>query len=266
MRLAIFPAHVSEVLRLARKSEARSYEVLHLSNKAILPNLQIWCSKMQPLSGNQRPDLLTALMNMSLALRPPRKMHLCRSCFWKCYKTVTFCWLLTRSTIPCACHAKRHLNLQKWREHVVFCTFCLWNVLRATTACTFSASQLAKSAPNVRCFSFFTCKCASTPQRRALFRHHWNFQHSGSRQCLRFSYIFIFEMCFAPQRRAILLVSLIGPYGSAPRRLLASSTFRPSGATNHVGKTQCFATCLNFSRTFDLLSSDSSIFSGMLLI
>ena len=27
---------------------------------------------MQPLSGNQRPDLLTALMNMSLVLRLPR--------------------------------------------------------------------------------------------------------------------------------------------------------------------------------------------------
>ena len=32
---------------------------------------------MQPLSGNQRPDLLTALMNMPLVLRLPRKM--CRS-------------------------------------------------------------------------------------------------------------------------------------------------------------------------------------------
>ena len=34
---------------------------------------------MQALSGNQRPDLLTALMGMSLVLRLPRKMHLCRS-------------------------------------------------------------------------------------------------------------------------------------------------------------------------------------------
>ena len=30
-------------------------------------------------AGNQRPDLLTALMNMSLVLRLPWKMHLCRS-------------------------------------------------------------------------------------------------------------------------------------------------------------------------------------------
>ena len=37
---------------------------------------------MQPLSGNQRPDLLTSLMNvmnMSFVLRLPREMHLCRS-------------------------------------------------------------------------------------------------------------------------------------------------------------------------------------------
>ena len=33
---------------------------------------------MQPVSGNQRRDLLTSLMNMSLALRLPWKMHLCR--------------------------------------------------------------------------------------------------------------------------------------------------------------------------------------------
>ena len=36
---------------------------------------------MQPLSGNQRLDLLTSLMNMSLVLRLPREMHLCRSFF-----------------------------------------------------------------------------------------------------------------------------------------------------------------------------------------
>ena len=33
----------------------------------------------------------------------------------------------------------RHLNLQKWSEPGVFCAFWLGNVLRATTACTFSS-------------------------------------------------------------------------------------------------------------------------------
>ena len=169
MRFAICPVHLSELLRLPRKSDARSYEVLHLSRKIISANLKIRGSKMQPVSGNQHPDLLTALMNMSLVLRLPRKMHLCRSCssvprlpsFLKCYTTLTFCSLLTRCTIPCACHAKRHLNVQKWREHVVLCTFWLRNVLRATTACTFSTSQLPKVVRTWCVLYFLTSKCAS---------------------------------------------------------------------------------------------------------
>ena len=114
-------------------------------------------------------------------------------CSWKCYKNLTFCSLLTRSTIPCACHAKRHLNLQKWSVHGVFCTFWLrkmcfapqrralfrhlnfqkWsvhgvlctfslrNVLRATTACTFSTSQLPKVLRDPGVLYILTSKCAS---------------------------------------------------------------------------------------------------------
>ena len=78
MRFATFPLHLSKVLRMPPKIDARSYEVLHLSRKIIFANLQIWCSKVQPLSGNQRPDLLTSLMNISF-VRLPREMHLCRS-------------------------------------------------------------------------------------------------------------------------------------------------------------------------------------------
>ena len=44
MRFAIFPVHLSKVLRLPRKSDAKSYEVLHLSRKIISANLKIWCS------------------------------------------------------------------------------------------------------------------------------------------------------------------------------------------------------------------------------
>ena len=79
MRFAIFLVHVSKVLRLPRKSEARSYKVLRLSRKIIFANLKIGCSNMQSLSRNQRPDLLTSLMKMSLVLRLPREIHLCRS-------------------------------------------------------------------------------------------------------------------------------------------------------------------------------------------
>ena len=65
--------------RACHESDARSYEVLQLSCKIISANLKIWCSKMQPLSGNQRPDFLRALTNTSPVLRLPRNMHLCRS-------------------------------------------------------------------------------------------------------------------------------------------------------------------------------------------
>ena len=41
MRFAIVPSYLSKVLRLPRKSEARSYEVLHLSHKIILAVLKI---------------------------------------------------------------------------------------------------------------------------------------------------------------------------------------------------------------------------------
>ena len=131
-------------------------------------SLKICCSKMQPLSGNQRPDLLTSLKNMSFALRVPRKMHLCRSSsnvprppsFLEILQNPHVLPLLTRSTIPCACHVKRHLNVQKWREHVVFSTFWLRNVLCATTACTFSTSQLPKVVRTWCVLCILTSKCA----------------------------------------------------------------------------------------------------------
>ena len=162
---------------------------------------------MQPLSGNQRPDLLTSLMNMSLVLRLPRKMHLCRSSsnvprlpsfFWKCYKTRTFCSLLTRCTIPCACHAKRHLNVQKWSEHVVF-----FNILTSKCALrhnsTFSTSQLPKVVPTWCVLYILTSKCAS----RQNGVHFFDIATSKSAPNLVCFVHSDFEMCFAPQRRAL---------------------------------------------------------------
>ena len=183
-------------LRLPRKSYARSYEVLHLSRKIILTNLKIWCSKMQPLSGNQRADLLRSLMKMSFVLRLPREMHLCRSSSnvpgLKLLQTLTFCWFFTRCKIPCTCHAKttseqpkvvrtfsfshldlemcfapqqralfRHLNFQKCSEAEDFFAFELRNVLPATTAYTFWISQLSKALWTSCVLCILTWKCAS---------------------------------------------------------------------------------------------------------
>ena len=54
----------------------------------------------------------------------------------------------------------RHLNFQKWSEQGVFCTFRLGNVLRATTACNFSSSQLPKVVQGWRALYILTWTCA----------------------------------------------------------------------------------------------------------
>ena len=188
MRFAIFPLHLCKVPRVPRKIDARSYEVLHLSRKIISANLEISGSKMQPLSRNQRRHLLTALMNMSLVLRLPRKMHLCRSCsnvprlpsFLECYKTATFCSLLTRCTIPCACHAKAHLNLQK--------------VVRTPGAFNILTSKCASRHNGVHFFDM-----CFAPQRRALFQR-LNFQKWSEREVFL---LFHLQLCFALKPRAL---------------------------------------------------------------
>ena len=48
--------------------------------------------------------------------------HTCHR-FRNCYKTITFCSLLARCRIPCAYHAKPHLNNQKWPRTLSFYTF-----------------------------------------------------------------------------------------------------------------------------------------------
>ena len=93
----------------------------------------------------------------------------------------------------------QHPNLQKWREHVVFCTFWLRNVLRATTACTFSTSEPPKVAPTCGVLYIFTWKCAS----RHNGVHFFDISTSKSGPKLVCFVHFDLEMCFAPQWRAL---------------------------------------------------------------
>ena len=66
----------------------------------------------------------------------------------------------------------RHRNFQKWSDIGVFCTFCLPNVLRATTACTFSTSQLPKVVRSSSVLSILTWKCASRHNGVHFFMSH----------------------------------------------------------------------------------------------
>ena len=66
----------------------------------------------------------------------------------------------------------RHRNFQKWSEREVFLAFSLANVLRATTACTFSTSQLPKVLRDPGVLYLFTSKSASRHNGVQLFISH----------------------------------------------------------------------------------------------
>ena len=125
----------------------------------------------------------------------------------------------------------RYLNFQKWSDPLVFLIFWLGNVLRATTACTFSTSQLPKVVRTCCVLHILTWKCAS--------------RHNG---------VQFFISHLARWLRT---------------RRFSEPTFRPSGATNHWKNTvfRGFSTfsriCIFFLLTLSLLWS--SLFYSSIL-
>ena len=123
----------------------------------------------------------------------------------------------------------RHLNCQKWCARGVFCTFSLRNVLRATTACTFSTSQLPKVVRDPGVLYLFTSKSAS--------------RHNG---------VHFFISHLASWLRT---------------RRFSEPTFRPSGAPNHW-KNTVFCDFPTFSRIciFFLLTLSLLLFSLLVFL
>ena len=148
----------------------------------------------------------------------------------------------------------RHLNCQKWSDTEVFCTFSLRNVLRATTACTFSTSQLPKG-PTLRCFVHFDFEMYFAPQRRALFRH-LNFQKCSETQV--FLHILTCK-CASRHNGVQFFISHLASW--LRTRRFSEPTFRPSGAPNHWNNTM-FRDFPTFSRicTFFLLTLSLLLF------
>ena len=164
----------------------------------------------------------------------------------------------------------RDLNFQKSSDTDVFCAFWPPNVLRATTACTFSTSQLPKVVRHWSVLHILTSKCAS----RHNGVHFFDISTSKSGPRMVCFVHFDLEMCFAPQRRALFrhlnfqkrsengvfctfwlpnvlrattacnFSSLLWPDGSAPAAL-ASLLFDPP-EPQIIGKTQWIATFLPF--------------------
>ena len=189
----------------------------------------------------------------------------------------------------------RHLNLQKWREHVVLCKFWLRNALRATTACTFSTSQLPKVVRQwlMVCFVHSDLEMCFAPQRRALFRH-LNFQQKWSENgvlctfwlsnVLRATTACTFSTSQLPKvvREWCALYILTSKCASRHNgvqffishlaswlrtRRFSEPTFRPSGATNHW-KNAMFRDFPTFSRLciFFLLTLSLLLFSLLIFL
>ena len=170
--------------------------------------------------------------------------------------------LLWRCRIHCACHEKKC-------EHGV-----LAFTPRSTAACTFWEAQLPKVLRAWGAFKMFTWKCTCCHSHV----HFFNISTSKSAPnmvcvCVFVCFVrFDFEMCFAPQTRALfeqlnfqkcapnlkcfrILTSQCASgtvarifWSPSTRRFSEPTTFRPSRATKHW-KNKEFCNCSTFSRT-----------------
>ena len=145
--------------------------------------------------------LLYCVCHAKSIFADPRQMsHACHR-FWKCYKALTFCSLLTRCTIPCAC--PRESTSERSKKCSVphsFLHFWLRKCASRHNCVHFFDISTSKSALNPRVFYTFDFEMCFAPQRRALFRH-LNCQKCSGREVF-FSFL-TSKICFAPQRRAI---------------------------------------------------------------
>ena len=175
---------------------------------------------------------MPGLIYMAFALRLPRKMHLWRSssnvpCLpsflempQNRHGLLTFEEVRNPLRLPRETSSERPKVVRSW---------CVFNILTSKCASRHNAVHFfdistCKSGPTMVCLVHFDFEMCFAPQRRALFRH-LNFQkrskcasrHNGvhffdistskSGPTLRCFVHFHFEMCFAPQRRAIFHLS-----------------------------------------------------------
>ena len=216
-------------------------------------------------------------------------------------------WCFVHFTSKCAsCHNCVHffhIGTSKSGANMWCCAFSLRNVLRATTARTFSTLELPKvvRTPGDWCFEHFDFEMCFAPQRRALFRH-LNFQKWCEaevfckfwlRNVLRATTACTFWTSQLPKVVRTWCVLYILTRKCASRhngvqffishlaswlrtRRFSEPTFRPSGAPNHWKNTVfrdfstfsriCIFFLLTLSLLITLLSSNLSLlFASSLL-
>ena len=119
----------------------------------------------------------------------------------------------------------RHRNCQKWSGPGVLCTFWLRNVLRATTACNFSTSQLPKVVRTWFCAFWLgnvlraTTACTFSTSQLPKVVRQW---------CVLY---ILTSKCASRHNGVQLFISHLASWLRIRR--FSEPTFWPSGATNH---------------------------------
>ena len=131
----------------------------------------------------------------------------------------------------------RHLNFQKWSEREVLLVFSLAKVLRATTACTFSTSQLAKVVQTWCVLYISTCATTACT--------FWTSQLPKVVRACGALYILTWK-CASCHNGVQFFISHLARW--LRTRRFSEPTFRPSGATSHW-KNTVFRDFPTFSRT-----------------
>ena len=129
---------------------------------------------MQPLSGNQRPDLLTSLINMSFVLRLPREMQILPSfleMLQNLHVLLTFEKVHNPLRMPRESTSERPKVLRTRQFFALLTSKCA----SRHNGVHFFDIATSKSGPELVCFVHFDFEICFAPQWRALFRH-CNFQ------------------------------------------------------------------------------------------
>ena len=144
-------------MRLPRKSDARSYDVLHLSSKIVLANLKISCSKMQSFSGNLCHSCVSCI------LRLPREMPLSRPSsnvprlpwFLKLLQNLHALLTFHKVHNPLRLPRKTTSEQPKVLRAPHFFALLTWTCASRHSSVHFFDMSTSKSGPTLRCFLHF---------------------------------------------------------------------------------------------------------------
>ena len=227
--------------------------------------------------GGLRRHWVTSVVKMSLVLRLPRVIHLCRSSpnvprLPSCLKLLqnSHVWLTFAKAAKVQNPLRQPHNTTperpKWSEHAAFLLFPHLNLeMRfATMPCTFSASQLPKALRSWGVLCIFTSKCALRHELPNVLRATAACIFSTSNLPKVLPQWGVLAFWLRHVLRALhattacnVFSSLSWPDGSAPAAL-ANLLFDPPEPQN-IGKTQCVSRLFYFFAHFvGLLSSDFS--------